>query len=230
MVSRGRGGPQVTQRDRQVLAWIGAHGIVTAEQVARRFWVSGQGDVGKRAAYRRLAVLEQMGLIRRDRTPFWRAPWVIRITAYGGEVGDVAVRPARIVESEIRHALSLVDLTEQLVAVNPGAVLKTEREIRTDRWHERHAGTRAPARGRTPDAEMTPKGGKRVAIELDLTPKRTKDYERILRSYKQERYDLVWWYVVPGAVDRVARMVLDNRADDFVEVRPWKPTYVTTLH
>lgn len=142
----------------------------------------------------------------------------------------MAVRPARIVESEIRHALSLVDLMEQLVTVNHGATLKTEREILTDRWHERHAGTRAPAKGRTPDAEMTLRGGERVAIELDLTPKRTKDYERILRSYKQERYDLVWWYVVPGAADRVAKMVLDNRADDFVEVRPRKPTYVTTLH
>lgn len=69
-----------------------------------------------------------------------------------------------------------------------------------------------------------------MAIELDLTPKRTKDYERILRSYKQEKYDLVGWYVVPGAVDRVVKMVQDNRADDFVQVRPWKPTYVTTLH
>ena len=220
----------MTQRDRQVLAWIGVHGIVTAEQVARRFWVGAEGEVGKRAAYRRLAVLESMTLIRRDRTPFWRAPWVIRITTYGGEVGGVTVRPARLVEGEIRHALSLVDLTEQLIAMNPTATLRTEREIRTDRWHERHAGTRAPARGRTPDAELTLENGKRVAIELDLTPKRTKDYERILRSYKQEKYDLVGWYVVPGAVDRVVKMVQDNRADDFVQVRPWKPTYVTTLH
>ena len=60
-----------------------------------------------------------------------------------------------------------------------------------------------------------------VAIELDLTPKRTKDYERILRSYTQERFDQVWWYVVPGAVPRLTKVVADNRADDFVEVRPW---------
>jgi len=119
----------------------------------------------------------------------------------------VAMRPARLVESEIRHALSLVDLTEQLAVMNPDATLRTEREIRTDRWHERYSRTRAPARGRTPDAEMTLANGKRVAIELDLTPKRTKDYERILRSYKQERYDLDWWYVVPGTVARVATTV-----------------------
>jgi hypothetical protein len=35
--------------------------------------------------------------------------------------------------------------------------------------------------------------GKLVAIELDLTPKRTKDFERILRSYQQDAFrpDLV---------------------------------------
>jgi len=60
-----------------------------------------------------------------------------------------------------------------------------------------------------------------VAIELDLTPKRTKDYERILRSYTQEQFDQVWWYVVRGAVPRLTKVVADNRADDFVEVRPW---------
>ena len=70
----------------------------------------------------------------------------------------------------------------------------------------------------------------RVAIELDLTSNGTKDYERILRSYKQERYGTVMWFVVPGAVELVHRMVQDNRPDDFIEVRPRKPTYVTTLH
>jgi hypothetical protein len=36
--------------------------------------------------------------------------------------------------------------------------------------------------------------------------------------------------VVPGALERVAKLVLGNWADDFIEVRLWKPTYVTTLH
>ena len=123
-----------------------------------------------------------------------------------------------------------MDLTEQLVATNPAPIRRTEREIRTGRWHERHAGTRETAWGRTTDAKVTLQGGKRVAIELDLTPKRTNDYERILRSYKQGRHALVWWHLVPKAVDRVARMDLDNLADDFVDMRPRKPAHVTTLH
>ncbi len=202
---------------------MGRHGIVTAEQVARRFFARDDGATGQRAAYRRLGVLEELGFARRDRTPFWRAPHVLRITKAGAEIGEVDVAPARIVEPELRHALALVDLTEQLIADHPDAVLRTEREIRTDRWHERRAGTRDPARGRTPDGQLTLTNGRVVAIELDLTPKRSKDFERILRAYRQESFDEVWWWVLPGAVPRVARLVADNRVDDFISVFPWMP-------
>jgi len=64
---------------------------------------------------------------------------------------------------------------------------------------------------------------------LDLTPKRSKDFERILRAYRQERFDKVWWYVLLGAVPRVAKLVKDNRVDDFIEVRPWNPIYTSAL-
>jgi hypothetical protein len=202
---------------------MGSHGIVTAEQVARKFFARDDGAIGKRAAYRRIAILEGLSLIRRDRTPFHRAPQVLRLTKKGATVGEVAVAPARLVESEIRHALALVDLCEGLLAANPGATLRTERELRTDRWRERHSGTRDPARGRTADAELTLADGTLVGVELDLTPKRSTDYESILRAYKQERFDRVWWYVVAGAVPRLHRLVEENRADDFIDVRAWTP-------
>jgi hypothetical protein len=213
-------GPQVTDRDRQMLDWIGRYGMVTVEQVAGRFFERGEGEVGKRAAYRRVAVLEKMGLVRRDRTPYWRAPMVLRLTGEGARVGELGVRPARYVEGEIRHSVAVVDLAEELLAANPGATLRTEREIRTERWHDRHDEKLRGGRGRVPDAELTLASGRVAAIELDLTPKRTKDFERILRAYKQEKFDEVWWYVVPGAVERVTKLVRDNRADDFVSVRP----------
>lgn len=218
-----RSGHQITPRDREILAWIGRHGMVTTDQVARRFFARDDGAVGKRAAHRRLAVLEGMGLIKRDATPFWRAPWIIRVTKAGAEMGEIGVSPARLVEGEVRHALALVDLVEQLAASNKSATLRTEREIRTDRFHQRRDGKLRPGKGRTPDGELILRGGKVIAIELDLTPKRSKDFERILRAYRQERYDLVWWYVVPGAVPRVTKLVKDNRVDDFVEVRAWHP-------
>jgi len=215
------GKPQITPRDREILAWIGRHGIVTPDQVARRFFVRPDGEVGRRAAYRRVDALIFLRLLRRDPTPFWRGPKVLRVTSLGVEFGEIGVRPARLVEPELRHSLALVDLTEELAAANKGSVLRTEREIRTERWHSRQDGRVRPGKGRTADGELILKSGKTVAIELDLTPKRSKDFERILRSYRQERYDLVWWYVVPSAVARVRKLVADNRCDDFIEIRPW---------
>ncbi len=218
-----KAGPQITERDREILGWVGRYGMVTAEQVAAKFFGREKGEVGKRAAYRRLAVLEKLGLIRRDRTPYWRAPNVLRVTSAGAEVGELGVRPARYVEGEIRHSVAVVDLAEELLAANKGSKLRTEREIRTERWHDRQDANVRGGRGRVPDAELTLKSGRVVAVELDLTPKRSKDFERILRAYKQEKFDEIWWYVVPGAVERVTKLVKDNRADDFVSVRPWAP-------
>jgi hypothetical protein len=179
-----------------LLAWIGRHGIVTPDQVARRFFVGSDGVVGKRAAYRRLVKLQTGGLVQRDRTSLYRSPQVIRITRAGARAGEVDISPARLVEAEIRHSLALVDLMDGLSGAYPHCSARTEREIRTDRFHERSSGARRPGRGRTPDGELTLGPEMLVAIELDLTPKRTKDYERILRSYTQERFDQVWWYVV----------------------------------
>jgi len=218
---RRTSGPQITARDREILGWISRHGVVTSNQVARRFFARGDSVVGERAAYRRLTVLIAMGLVRRDAVPYWRHPHVLRVTTAGSEEGETFVRPARLVQRDIAHSIAVVDLVEQLLADTPGASLRTEREIRADRWHDRDQGRRQPGRGRVPDAELTLPSGRIVAVELDLTPKRAKDYERILLAYKQERYDQVWWYIRAITATRVRKLVADNRADDFITVIDW---------
>lgn len=110
---------------------------------------------------------------------------------------------------------------ERLLDEQPQATLITERELRADRYRERLGGQRPTGRGRTPDGVLH-LAKKAIAIELDLTPKRSKDYERILLAYKQERYDEVWWYVLPRVVERVRGVVRDNRATDFMTVRAWE--------
>ncbi len=194
--------------------------MVTAEQVANRFFGREDGAVGLRAAYRRLDILLKMGLIRRDQTPFHRAPKILRVTTAGAEMGEIGLAPAQYVEGEVRHAVALVDLVELLLTQYKGSTLTTEREIRTDRWHERKDGRRDSGKGRIPDAQLTLKTGRTVAVELDLTAKRSKDFERILKAYRQEKFDEIWWYVVPGAVERVRKLIEQNRCDDFMDVRP----------
>ncbi len=203
-----------------MLSWIGRHGMVTADQVAQHFFSRDGGTVGTRAAYRRLRKLEEERLVRRDVT-FARWPAVIRVTGPGARVAEIAVDPARLVWAEVRHSLALVDLTEELLAANPGARLVTEREIRALRFRELAEKTRRPGFGRIPDGILHLADGRTVAVEIDLTAKRQRDVERILLGYKQERYDKVWWFARPGLVPRLADIMKTNRVDDLVDIRPW---------
>lgn len=214
-------GFQLTVRDRAILAWIGRHGIVTPSQVGRRFFSRPSGELGMRATYRRLAKLHFRGFILRDPTAHRDMPHVVRLTPAGARISDSEVAPARLVEAELRHSLSLVDLMELLAVDHPEATIRTERELRTDRRSERMMGNRQLGRGRMPDGELTLSSGKVVAVELDLTSKRTVDCERIIDAYRHERFDFVWWYVVPGAVARVRGLVATGNVDDFIEVRSW---------
>ena len=211
-------GGQVTDRDVEILAWIGRHGVVTPEQVAAHFFSREGGGIGKWAAYRRLRKLASFKLLRRDST-FWRSPQVLRLTRQGAELADVDLQPAHLVLAEVHHTLGVVDLTEKILAEHRTATLETEREIRAERRRELAGGQRQPGRGRIPDAVLRLTSHKNIAIELDLTPKRRRDIEAILAAYLQENYDAVWWYVAPKTLERVREIVRENRADDFVKVK-----------
>lgn len=222
----GRRGPQVTDRDIEILGWIGRHGVVTPAQVARHFFARDGGTIGDSAAYRRLRKLHELGLIREDRT-FWREPNVVRLTGAGARLADVDVGPAKLVLAEVRHTLAVVDLVETLLANSAqDTTLRTERELRIERRRELTDGTRTPGRGRVPDACFS-RGGKTVAVELDMTPKRMRDLEGILIAYLQERYARIVWYVLPRQVERLKEIVRRQRADDVVEVRAWNGSGTT---
>jgi len=206
-----------------MLVWITRHGMVTMEQITRKFF---PGSSGFSAAQRRIRKLGQVHppVIRRDRT-FWRYPTVIRATASGANLAGVDLRPARLVLAEVMHSLGIVDLTEQLLLDHPGATLITERERRAERYRDKRAGGRK-ATGRIPDGVIVLKASapKEIAVELDLSPRREKTVEAIVRAYQAERYGGVWWYVRPDRVGRIAEIVKRCRADSFIEVRPWEPT------
>ena len=95
-----RHGPQVTDRDIEILAWIGRHGVVTPAQVARHFFTRDGGNVGQWAAYRRLRKLEEVELVRQDRT-FWCEANVLRLTGAGARLADIDTGPARLVRQSV---------------------------------------------------------------------------------------------------------------------------------
>lgn len=228
--SRRASGPQLTERDAEIIRWMTRHGVVNSELVGRRFfWRSALNDYGKWATYRRVRALRELGLILTDK-PFADRPEVHRVTREGARIADVGLRPAPLVLSELRHSLAVVWLTEYLLAENAGAELTTERELRARRYRELRDGTRGAEEGRAADALLRiPSGGpgaegiKTVALELDLSRKDRRAGERMVRQYDYENdVDEVWWYVLPGRVERTRALVSDLNAEDRFEVRQWR--------
>lgn len=222
-------GPELTERDVEVLRWMTRHGVVTAELIGRRFfWRPDRSTYGQWAAYRRLRALRDLGLILADK-PYARHPEVLRVTREGARIADVGVRPAPLVVSQLSHSIALVWLTEYLLAENSGAELMTERELRAERHRELAEGLRETEEGRTPDALLRiPTNGPgaqgilTVAVELDLSRKDRRAMERMVREYDYERVDRIWWYVTPARVERTRELVRELRAEDRIEVRAWR--------
>jgi hypothetical protein len=220
-------GPELTDRDQEILRWITRHGVVTADLVARAFfWDAERKTRGQWAAYRRLAALATLNLIIRDK-PFAKKPEVIRVTREGARIADVGLRPARLVLSELEHTVAIVYLAERLLFEHKGAELVTERELRAQRYRERKAGERDTSQGRTPDALLRiPAASKKVtsiAIELDLSRKDRRALERMVAAYDHEPdFDRIWWYVREVRLQRIKEFVAEQRAENRIEVRGWR--------
>ena len=206
---------QVTARDVDMLQWTAGHGFVTADQIAGRFFS------GKRAAYARIRKLIELGLLER-RPTFYREPFVLRVTAAGGRVADTELPVANLVLGQIRHDLAVIDLVEDLSASYPGVTVETEREFRHRRYRtgERYQRTGI---GRIPDSVLHFPNGATVYLELDLTPKRTREIEKIVNAYTYERVDKVWYYCAsPKVTARVRDIVAGQSAADVIDVREWR--------
>ncbi|MDQ1582455.1 MAG: hypothetical protein QOF36_509 [Microbacteriaceae bacterium] len=220
-------GPRLTGRDEEILRWICRHGVVNAELVGRRFfWRPDTKTYGKWAAYRRLRALADLGLVLNNK-PLADLPAAIRVTREGARIADVGLRPAPLVVSQLRHSFAVVVLGEYLLAANPGSTLTTERELRAERYREMRNGNRRTGIGRCPDALLTlpdagSKPGQTVAIELDLTRKDRRTIDAIIRAYDHEPVDAVWWFVAPGRVEGIKKIVRSLKADDRIELRPWR--------
>ena len=225
-------GRQITDRDVEILQWVGRHGHVTVSQVARRWFKrDGVADAGSTAAPRRLRILQTLGLLHRETEWFADRERLYRLTEDGAALAGARdqsaepfrLGPANLVLAEIGHSLALVDLTEQLLDQHPGATLTTERELRVMRRKDLQAGARRAGQGgRIADAVLHLADGDDVAIELDYTNKRAADYLRIIGEYKQESYKHIWWYVSELRVPMLRRIVAADRwAERRIEVGVW---------
>jgi hypothetical protein len=211
-----RRGPRLNpERDPEILAWMGRHGLVTTPQLARRFF-RGNYPLAARCAKR----LHTLKLIDRHHT-FRHDPDALFLTRDGQGVADLDIAPPAFRYTNLRHTVLLVDLIDELATGHPDATVMTEREIRRD-WRRR---LRHPP-GRYPDGMLVWGDGRTVGIELDLTAKRTRLYAELFRDYSTHSlvdFTAVWWYAPPALCPPIRRAVDEERFGDLIEVRAWTP-------
>jgi hypothetical protein len=113
----------VTNRDTQIVRWVGRLRMATAQQIAERF------GLGRTVTYARLGVLVRLGLLEHARI-FHGAPGVYVATRAGLAAVDLALPRARVDLRTYAHDLELSSLVVDLEREFGREQVSTEREMR----------------------------------------------------------------------------------------------------
>ena len=192
--------------------------MVTVEQIARCLAITTP------QAGRRVRLLEAAGLLTIERV-LLALPEVVRATPRGARLSGADLPAASLDLSRIRHNLALVDLSEELLAAHPASTWTTERELRRDRMRAARAAGGWERQRRVPDGLLRLENGHRIAVELDLTPKRSTRLDLLAGAYAVDReVDSVWWYLPSGrAVARMRTLVAERGLEQMIEPRLHDP-------
>jgi hypothetical protein len=203
-------------RDRELVEFVGRHGVVTVEQVMAAM------GAGRTASYRRIAACVEIGLL--ERLALLRTePTVLRATRDGLNYAELGLPVAAVTPGLVSHDLRCVD-----VALLVGGHLGHERVL-TEReftWREQSEGKEIasidvagsgsrglPRKHRADLAVLSEKGT--IAIEVELTAKAPTRLEGLLRAWRRAQVEQVvaevHYLCAPGktrrAVERAATKV-----------------------
>jgi len=207
-------GSRPSALDRELLGYVARHGMVTPEQLASRH------NLCVAVVRQQLRALEEAGLLL-CASVLVGIPEVVRATRAGTRLAGCDLAPASLDLARIRHSLALVDLSEELLGAHPGSVWTTERELRRDRMRAARAGDGWERRRRVPDGLLRLAGGTRVAVELDLTPKRSARLDLLAGAYAVDReVDAVWWFLPSDfACSRMRTLVEERGLEHLIHPR-----------
>jgi hypothetical protein len=188
----------VTQRDRDVLTFITDHGGIRADTLAQVLGRYGDGDRlaparSPRAVSLWVERMTRVGYV--TRTGVLGQPWVLA-TAAGSRFAVGRERPGRITRHMADHHHVVATLRLWLEGRHPEATWVPEWRLRAD-WR---------GRVRRPDGLLAFTDGYRVGVEVELTPKRSDRYARIVAEQHPSLH-ACWWFAPGGQLPRLARLL-----------------------
>jgi hypothetical protein len=210
-----------TDRDAEIVGWIGGLGAAGAEHVMGRF------VMGRSWAYERLSQLTKDGLLEQRRLLYGK-PGLYVASAAGlrwrglSPLGVHRVRPGGF-----EHAWQVANVAVALHGELPGWRVLSDREIR---WREREdseplASVRVgslpggAAALHRPDLALVSPEGRTAAVEVELSVKARARLVVICRGWARARHlHGVYYLATPAAAGAVSRAVSETRAGDRVAV------------
>ena len=214
-----------TQRDKEIVDWIGRLGAAGAQHVMRRF------SMGRTTTYARLNALVTDGLLV-HRTILYGEPGLYLASADGLRwCGFERLGVYRISAAGFVHAREVASAAVELGGALPGWTVISERELRAVELDEgRLIGSAKvgelpggrPALHR-PDLVLTAPQGRTVAVEVELSVKDRLRLARICRGWARARHiDAVYYLAASAPARAVQRAVDEVKAQDLISVLPLK--------
>jgi hypothetical protein len=209
-------------RDRELVALVGRHGVMAIEQVMAAM------GVGRTATYRRAAALIEAGLL--ERLDLLRSlPSLLRATRDGLRYAGLGMPVAKVSAGAVDHWVRCTTVAIEAARKYAPAAVLTEREIISleviegrrvasvsvghSRGHERfHRADVAVLREE-----------RNVLFEVELTPKAPRRLEHLIRAWRWEtsagRDAEVHYLCEPGRTRRaVERAVANVKATEFIVI------------
>lgn len=212
-------------RDRELVRFVGRHGVVSVEHVMEAM------GVGRTAAYRRVAACIEAGLL--ERLAVLRSePSLLRATRDGLRYAGLGLSVALISPGAVRHSLTAASVAQRIERNRGADTLLTERELVLAEQIEGKAIASAEVgkmRGGRPRLHRPDlvvfKDGETIAVEIELTPKAPHRLDDLIRAWRRAVcVDKVHYLCEPGQTYRaVSRAVERVRAEWKVLVREGVP-------
>ncbi len=211
----------LTERDAQIVAWIGGMGAVGAEHVRRRF------DIGSiSTAYRRLRPLTADGLLE-HRTVLHGWPGVYSATREGLRwQGLEGQRVFKVKDGQFRHIWQVAHTAAELHCALPGWEVIGERGILSieSNQSDLYASVRVAGRSdrkmfHRPDLALALPGAGVIAVEVELSVKAPPALKAICRGWARARHiDRVYYLALPRPARAVRNAVKATMAEDRIRV------------
>lgn len=218
---RGKEKPslRLTGRDVELLCWINSIGFVEVHHVS--LWMK----VVRTTAYTRLSKLVSHGYLLHRRI-FQGKPGVYSVTRLGAQISSSPLSPMKEIPlNSYHHDLKVISLSLALLAQTQGRRFVPERELRYERGLEEPG-----SRGHLPDGVLIEADGRKIAIELELTPKGKRRLTKIFQHHSRMlpfHFDELWYFCDKQIVQRLLEpMIVDRGLGAYVHIKDLKSVCV----